>query len=170
VLEGPGFSGIAVGSEEAIGTDALAGRATTQAAPLCPSAQPDMPGAAVFALVQGTVAEPRAAYLDRAVPATHEILASAAPVAPTEVFRIGASCAGSCCQHSDGGRCRLAGRIVQLLPPVVTSAPPCALRPNCMWWRQEGVPACLRCPQIVTRMYGAGPELVEAASPQKTPA
>jgi len=135
------------------------------AALLCPSAQPEMAGAAVFGLVQGTGTSPRVAYLDRAVPLTPELIAIATPVKPTEVFRIGAPCAGSCCQHFGQGRCGLAGRIVQLAPAVVMNAPPCALRPNCMWWRQEGVNACLRCPQIVTHMHGASAELVEAATP-----
>jgi hypothetical protein len=135
-------------------------------APLCPSAQPEMAGSTVFGLVQGTATDPRVAYLDRAVPLTPGILASAAPVAPTEVFRIGAPCAGGCCQHFGEGRCRLATRLVQWLPPVVASAPPCALRPHCMWWRQEGVHACLRCPQIATQMHGASAQLVEAAAPK----
>jgi len=124
-----------------------------------------MAGATVFGLVQGTATDPRVAYLDRAVALSSELIARAAPVAPTEVFRIGALCAGGCCQHFGEGRCRLAARLVQLVSPVVSSAPPCALRPNCMWWRQEGVNACLRCPQIVTRMYGATASLVEAARP-----
>ncbi len=137
----------------------------TDGALLCPSAQPEMAGAAVFGLVQGTATNPRVAYLDRAVPLTSEIIATAAPVEPTEVFRIGAPCAGSCCQHFGEGRCRLAKRLVQLLPAVVSSAPPCALRPNCMWWRQEGISACERCPQIVTKMHGATERLVAAAAP-----
>jgi len=140
--------------------------AKTVVAPLCPSAQPEMTGATVFGLVQGTATEPRVAYLDRAVPLTPEILASAAPVLPTEVFRVGAPCAGGCCQHFGEGRCRLAVRLVQLLPPVVTSAPPCALRPNCMWWLQEGIYACSRCPQIVTHTHAPRALLVEVATPR----
>jgi hypothetical protein len=133
--------------------------------PQCPSAQPGMPGAVVFGLVQGTATEPRAAYLGQAMPLTSEILANAAPVEPTEIYRIAAACAGDCCQHFCEGRCSLVTRIVQLVPPVVTRAPACALRPSCMWWRQQGVHACLRCPQIVTRMHGPSAQLAEAAAP-----
>ena len=140
----------------------------TDVAPQCPSAQPDMSGATVFGLVQGTATEPRVAYLDRAVPLTPEILASATPVEPTEVFRIGSPCAGGCCRHFGEGRCTLATRLVQSLSPVVAIAPRCALRSQCMWWRQEGVQACMRCPQIATRMPGASPVLVEAATPRIT--
>ncbi len=138
------------------------------AATSCPSAQAEMEGAAVFAIIQGTATEPRAAYLDRLVPLTPEIAAHAAPFGPTEVFRLSAPCAAHRCLHFGDGRCSLASRLVRLAPPVVTSPPPCALRPNCMWWPQEGVEACLRCPQVVTLMYGASPLLMEAAAPPKT--
>ena len=134
-------------------------------APLCPSAQPGMPGEVVFGLVQGTATEPRAAYLRHAVPLTPEILSKSAPVEPAEIYRIAAPCAENQCQHFAEDRCSLAARIVQLLPAVVTIAPPCALRSGCRWWRQEGVPACLRCPQIVTRVYGANAATTEAAAP-----
>lgn len=134
-------------------------------APACPSAQPEINGAKVFAVVQGTAAEPRAAYLDQVVPLRAEIVALAAPVSPTEVFRISAPCAARGCCHFGEGRCSLAGRLVQLLPPVVVAAPPCMLRPNCMWWLQEGVAACLRCPQVVTQMYSASAEMTKAATP-----
>jgi hypothetical protein len=133
--------------------------------PHCPSAQPEMAGVAVFGIIGGTLAEPRAAYLDRLVPLTPGIAETVAPVRPDEVFRMAAPCAANGCEHYGGGRCSLASRLVQLVPSVVTSAPPCRLRPACMWWRQEGLEACLRCPQVVTRMYGASAELIGAASP-----
>jgi hypothetical protein len=134
-------------------------------APLCPSAQPHTERAAVFAVIQGTAAKPRVAYLDRFVSLTPEITEMAAPVNPAEVFRMSAPCAANGCRHYGEGRCSLATRLAQLVQPVVTSAPPCVVRPDCMWWQQEGVEACMRCPQVVTHMYGAGPRLVEAATP-----
>ncbi len=135
----------------------------------CPSSQPEAEGAAVFAIIQGTAAEPRAAYLDRLIPLTPEIAATTAPIRPTEVFRLSAPCAARACQHFDSGRCDLVNRVVQLVPPVISRAPACALRPSCMWWLQEGGKACLRCPQIVTQMYGASAQLVQAATPQERP-
>ena len=137
--------------------------------PRCPSSQPEVEGAAVFAIIQGTAAEPRAAYLDRLIPLTPEIAATTAPIHPTEVFRVSAPCAAKGCQHFGNGRCGLVNRVVQLVPSVVSSAPACALRPSCMWWLQEGVQACLRCPQVVTQMYGASAALVQAATPQERP-
>ncbi len=132
---------------------------------MCPSAQPEMSDASVFGVIQGSPSEPRVAYLERPVALTPEVAALAKPVEPTEVFRIGAQCAGSCCVHFGKGRCRLATRLIQTLPEVVSAAPPCAIRGTCMWWRQEGVAACKRCPQIVTRMYGATETLKDAAAP-----
>ena len=133
--------------------------------PFCPSAPPDSDGAVVFAIIQGTATQPQAAYLDRLVPLTPEIAASAAPVDPAEVFRMSAPCAAHGCRHFAEGCCNLVARLVQLVPSVVTSAPPCMLRPSCMWWQQEGVEACLRCPQVVTHMYGASAPMMEAAAP-----
>src|SRR6185312_13990553 len=92
--------------------------------PLCPSSQPEMDGAAVFAIIQGTATEPQAAYLDRLVPITPDIAAATAPVSAPEVFRISAPCAAHGCQHFAEGRCSLADRLVQLVPSVVTNAPP----------------------------------------------
>jgi hypothetical protein len=72
---------------------------------------------------------------------------------------------GGGCQHFDGGRCRLASRIVGGLPEVVSGLPPCHLRPTCLWWRQEGAAACRRCPQIVSQAQQPSAELRRAADP-----
>ncbi len=134
----------------------------------CPSARPDMPGTTAFGVIQGSVGQPRVAFLERAVPATQELLALSGPVEPTEVFRFAAPCAGNACRHFDGTDCSLATRIVQRLPAVVDDPPDCAIRPACRWWLQEGVAACLRCPLVVTESYGAAEiseELRIAADP-----
>ena len=117
---------------------------------LCPSAQPEMAGSVAFGVVCGTADAPRSIPLSQPQPVTPELLALSGPVKPTEVFRFAAACAGHSCQHFDGSLCRLAGRIVEKLAPVVASLPFCRLRPHCRWWLQEGRAACVRCPQIVT--------------------
>jgi hypothetical protein len=132
---------------------------------LCPSAQPEMPGAVIFGVVVGTAAEPRVAYLEEPKPASDDLLALASPVKPTEVFRLAARCATTDCQHFDGSCCRLATRTVQLLDPVVQVLPLCRIRPSCRWWLQEGKEACLRCPQIVTENYQPSEPQREAARP-----
>ena len=116
----------------------------------CPSAQPGMADAQVLGVVCADAHEPRVAYLNEHVPATPEILAQAAPAAPGQVFRLAARCEEARCTHFDGKRCRLAMRIVEMLPPVVDGLPPCTIRKSCRWFHEEGRAACLRCPQVVT--------------------
>lgn len=144
----------------------MGNRTSSNDAPLCPSAQPEMTGSVVMGVVGGSAAEPQVGYLIELLPVTDEILAVAAPVKPTEVFRFAAPCAGSSCQHFDGVDCRLAKRVVHLLPAVVEVLPACSIRPNCRWWQQEGKAACLRCPQIVTEVYHPSDPLRQAADPE----
>jgi hypothetical protein len=119
----------------------------------------------LFGVLETTTEGPRVGYLVESLPVTSEVLAIAGPVAPTEIFRFGAPCAGRACQHFDGSSCRLAARIVELLPPVVSGLPPCRLRPDCRWWQQEGKAACLRCPQVITETYDPPEMLRRAADP-----
>ena len=136
------------------------------APPFCPSAQPEMEGAVVFGVVEGTSEEPRVGYLPQRLAATPELLALTAPVQPAEVFRFGAPCATSACRHFDGTDCRLASRLVQLTPAVGGAAlPACALRPDCRWWRQEGKAACMRCPAVATINYVPSDAMRQAADP-----
>jgi len=92
-------------------------------------------------------------YLDQPLPATPEVLALAASLKPTEVFRLAATCAEHKCPHFDGADCRLAARIVRMLPPAVDALPPCTIRRDCRWFSQEGAAACRRCPEITTVTY-----------------
>lgn len=131
----------------------------------CPSAQPDMPGAVVFGVVAGTANEPYVRYLDQLVPVTPEVTDLAQPVEPTEVFRIGAPCAGSRCRHFDGAQCSLVQRITRLLPPEAGNLPACRLRPRCRWWQEQGEEACHRCPLVVTLQHHPSPDVVEVARP-----
>jgi hypothetical protein len=123
---------------------------------LCPSAQPDVTGAKVFGVMTGTGQDGlRVGYLGEAQAVSPDVLAAAAPAAPTEVMRIAARCMGHGCGHFDGANCRLATRIATMLDPVVRTLPRCAIRPTCRWFRQEGPAACFRCPQVVTDVRDA---------------
>jgi hypothetical protein len=124
-----------------------------------------MEDSVVFGVIVGTSEEPRLAHLVKPQPVTEELLALAEPVAPTEVFRFAASCAGKGCQHFDGNNCRLAARIVENIPAVTEALPPCSIRSSCRWWQQEGKAACMRCPQIVTDNYYPSEQLRRAADP-----
>jgi hypothetical protein len=131
---------------------------------LCPSAQPSMSESRLLGVVKSADGQTEIAYLREPLPITQELLSMAAPLKPTEVFRIAAHCEELHCRHFDGGSCRLATRIVQILPAVSESLPPCTIRSSCRWHRQEGKAACVRCPQIVTQTYDACDELRHVAA------
>jgi hypothetical protein len=133
---------------------------------MCPSAQPEIAGSVAFGVVAGTPANPQVAWIESPVPVTRELLALTAPVEPTQVLRIAAPCQEKACCHFDGTDCRLATRLVQLLPAVVDTLPPCRIRPDCRWFRQEGSAACRVCPQVVTYCVDPSPDLELAATPR----
>lgn len=130
---------------------------------LCPSAQPEQPSATVFAVIGGSVLQPRAAYLEALQPVTADLLALADPVQPTEVFRFAAPCAESGCLHYDGSTCTLARRTVTMLEEVTERLPRCRIRGACRWFAEQGVAACRRCPAIVTTNH-APPDAMRAAA------
>lgn len=143
---------------------------SSKAEPLCPSARHDWDGARLFAVVGGTPERPETAYLEHTEPITDSLLELAGPVEPTEVFRFAAPCARSGCQHFDGGRetCRLAEKTVRVVPVMFETLPKCAIRRDCRWWKQEGVAACKRCPQVVTVNYAPSDAMRTAADPAIT--
>ena len=130
---------------------------------LCPSAQPGMDNCRVLGVVQQEGPTPMLAYLNQHVPATPEVLAMAAPLKPTAVFRLAATCAEHKCPHFDGTDCRLATRVVQRMPVVVEGLPPCLIRKECRWYSQEGGAACKRCPEITTVSYDLSPRVQEVS-------
>lgn len=140
---------------------------------LCPSAQPGMDNCRVLGLVDqdadrqtadyGRRPAPRIVYLNEILPATEDVLALAAPLKPTEVFRLSATCAEHKCPHFDGADCRLATRIVEKLPAVVDTLPPCTIRKDCRWFSQEGGAACRRCPEVTTVSYDLSPTAREVS-------
>ena len=125
---------------------------------LCPSAQPGMDNCRVLGVIQHDAPKPMLLYLRAPVPAAPDVLAMAAPLKPTEVFRLAATCATHSCPHFDGADCRLATRIVKMRPSVVDELPPCLIRRDCRWFSQEGAAACLRCPGVATVNYDLSPE------------
>lgn len=131
----------------------------------CPSAEAGQAGGAVIGVVGRRDGAPRVAMLPQPVP--FEAVASLMPdaVPATEVLRFTAPCAEGKCRHFDGHDCTLAARIVARLPPVMARLPPCAIRPSCRWWRQEGPAACQRCPQIVTEPFQPDAALRALATP-----
>lgn len=130
----------------------------------CPSARHDMAGAKIFGVVGGTGEQPFVQYLEKPVEATHVLVNSIPPpLEPEEVFRFAAPCAKDCCKHFTDNQCSLVKRVVQLIPLTLHRLPACAIRGQCVWFRQEGREACGRCTMIVTHHHAASPELASAA-------
>jgi hypothetical protein len=120
---------------------------------LCPSSHPGIPGARVLGVVQHSEDGPDVLYLKELLRVTEAVLGMAAPLQPTEVFRMVAKCQTAKCPHFDGADCSLAARMVQILPAAVAELPHCQVRAECRWFHQEGAAACHRCPQIATVNY-----------------
>ncbi|MFC0410192.1 hypothetical protein [Roseomonas elaeocarpi] len=118
--------------------------------PLCPSAPATLPGARIIGVVEGPAEAPRVRHLGTPRPVPPALPAVLAPLRMGEVLRVAAPCAGGACLHHEGTRCRLADGIVERLAPAVERLPPCAIRAECLWWRQRGRDACRRCPAVVT--------------------
>jgi hypothetical protein len=110
-----------------------------------------MEGAQAIGVVDHTGDVPEVAYLEQPLPVTQELLAMAAPLRPTEVFRFSAQCRPDICGHWSGSSCSLATRIVDLLPVRSLTLPKCHVRNVCRWFSQEGRAACARCPGVVTQ-------------------
>jgi hypothetical protein len=87
-----------------------------------------MRGSVLFGVVGGSADDALVGYLKEPLAPTPDVLARAGPLEPTAVFRFAAPCAESACAHFDGADCRLAAKVVDLLPPVVAVLPPCSVR------------------------------------------
>jgi hypothetical protein len=133
---------------------------------MCPSAQPEMADAVILGVRDASSDGALISFLEDPAPVSTELLALSEPLPPTEVFRIAARCEEKACRHFDGSNCNLATRIVQILPVVVDALPPCKIRHECRWFQQEGRPACLRCPQVITRTDNPSESFRLAAMPR----
>jgi hypothetical protein len=136
---------------------------------LCPSAEPEMEGSVIFGIVVGTPEQPELVHFPQTKKIPPELLTLESPVKPTEMFRIAAKCSEGSCDHFDGSKCRLVGRIVDGLPSVTENLPPCPIRANCRWWDQEGKAACQRCLQIVRDNFNISEELFNVLDPSIYP-
>jgi hypothetical protein len=138
---------------------------TRREPPLCPSAEADSPDAVVLGVMLGSADEPRLRPLEHPVPVTDEILATTAPLPPTRVLRLAATCQEDTCRHFAEGRCAFGAKLVRLLPPVTATLPYCRIRNRCRWFAEEGPAACFRCPQVVTEAVDPSPPMAAAADP-----
>ncbi len=138
---------------------------------MCPSAPWNSEGAQVFGVVGGEARMPKVLFLKQILPPSKALEDKLGGTAPEEVFRIAAPCAGAGCAHHNAVSkgCNLVGNLVGNLVQHVDQAydeyAVCAIRSQCMWWAQEGVNACLRCPQIATRNFLPSKQVARSAVP-----
>jgi hypothetical protein len=132
---------------------------------MCPSAQPDMEDSLVLGVLEKTASGERLAWIEDPQPVTPQLLQLTREVDPRNIFRFAARCEEKRCIHFDGSNCKLATRIVQILPRAVDVLPPCSIRVECRWYQQEGKAACFRCPQVITHLEQPSAEMLEAATP-----
>ncbi len=127
----------------------------------CPSAPHQHPEASLFGVVLEDESGPRVSYLEKDARMPDRIDVNALGVDPGHALRFSAPCAKSSCGQWNDGGCRLGKDIAEKLAPVVDVAPACKLRATCRWFDENGVAACLRCPQVTTRV-------MQGPKPQKT--
>ena len=134
----------------------------------CPSAQPKQEGSVVIGVVATVDGKHHVSHLPRQVPleSVAHLIPNDIPI--TEILRFAAPCVERCCAHYREDRCTLAARIVACVPASANSLSPCAIRPSCRWWRQEGPAACHRCPQIVTEPLHPSELMREIAIPPRS--
>jgi hypothetical protein len=77
--------------------------------------------------------------------------------APERRFRFSSPCVRGACRQWTGSSCGVIERLRSLsdVPQPGGALPPCAIRPKCRWYLQEGAAACAICPEVVTDNRGS---------------
>ena len=136
---------------------------------LCPSAQPDQPGAQIIGVAEPREGGARIRLLAAPVPPASVAHLIPAGIPVPEILRLAAPCAEQSCRHFQNERCALGARVATRLAPLTDRLVRCAIRPRCRWWAEQGAAACRRCPHIVTEPFQASDLLREIAGPGAAP-
>lgn len=140
----------------------------------CPSADPRMESARVFAVMTGTEQDPRAAYLAKGVDVPQAALALTQGVAATRVFRFTGTCGETGCSQFGNGRCQLGKAVNRVLEAVTEAVPACSIRADCRWYAENGSAICFKCPQVITSVLPSEPALLsmlqQVERPEQSPA
>lgn len=116
---------------------------------LCPAARCE-PGAHLVGVVQPSG---RVAFLPPGGRVDEEFSRLASCPQSTVRFRYASRCTESACCHWQGQRCAALDEVrAHLAPFAQTTAPHCAIRPQCHWHQQAGDAACAVCPLVITEM------------------
>lgn len=126
-----------------------------------------MEGARIIGAISGSSEAPIIAFLKPGVGIDLGIASRLGQLAATQVFRFAATCEEGRCAHFDGGKCKLANRIVGQLPDVVDVLPACQIRTTCRWYQEQGPSACRKCPQILTMIPKRPDALNRAAATEE---
>jgi len=129
----------------------------------CPSAQPDMEESHPFGVISGSAKETRIAFFKKSALTAFDWRDRFNGLDATQLFRFAARCEEDRCRHYNGARCSLGQRVLEQLPAVVESLPPCLIRNECRWFAERGGEVCLRCPQVVSLIPAADTELNRVA-------
>jgi hypothetical protein len=93
--------------------------------------------------------------LDQPIPVNDEFVETVnAAGDPENRFRFAGKCAKSGCSQWTGSSCGIMDELAManhLLEVIDANLPPCAIRPTCRWYAQEGAKACMICPYIITQ-------------------
>lgn len=122
---------------------------------MCPSVPADSEGSMIIGVNIGTAEKPETAYLTETQAVTKELLDAVQPVRPEDVFRFSAPCTRCVHYAVRESKCLFAEKVVRLTPPAADQLPVCAIRAECLWWRQEGEQACIRCTRIIATILTA---------------
>src|SRR5882672_2577911 len=121
----------------------------SSAATLCPSARCE-PGALLLGIVlpMGRIGYSR----ERLVINEDFVQVATRGRAPEKRFRFSSPCVQGACKQWNAGRCDVIDEVVAELAPNqgARRLPECAIRPDCRWFLQSGVNACLVCPLVIT--------------------
>lgn len=116
---------------------------------MCPSSKAQK-GAQLLGVRQE---DGKVAILPQTLMIDESFISEANKVKPAEQrFRFTNKCIESGCAQWTGSRCGVADKIVSVLAhlPIEEELPQCAIRPDCRWFRQNGVNACKICPFVIT--------------------
>jgi hypothetical protein len=119
--------------------------------PVCPSATGDANGARIIGFINpsGNVAS-----IAPPIVLTSEMRRTIGE-RPERFFRLAAPCMAADCTHWSENNCTLIGRLRKEIGSQLSerdtpqSLPPCGIRHDCVWWRQDGPLACKICPRVI---------------------
>jgi hypothetical protein len=120
--------------------------------PLCPSVTGERESPQIIGFIQegGVVAN-----IPTPIPLLPQMRESTGKQ-PERIFRLADTCIKAGCVNWQNAQCSLIGRMHQEVARVGVTVPGpetklqrCGIRADCVWWQQEGPPACRVCSYVI---------------------